>query len=337
MKRLIFYILLSLSVVCTAQKLKVTSFKIQPDDLTARHQPRVDTDGQLGALLKICVLDKITKVEGTVLGDIVDNGVEKWVYVTDRTKKIRLHFENHFPLMIVFDDYNYASAQEKTVYEVLLEEETGASAPATATNPAPSTVSTPAPVAASPSTAEILEEGKKAYNSKNYAKALELFRKIDGDKEAQYYIGVMYAIGYGVTKDYQEALKWYRKAAEQGFAEAMCNLGVTYQNGDGVAKDYKEAVKWYRKAAEQGNARAPYNLGVMYYYGLGVTQDYQEAVKWYRKAAELGNASAQYNLGIMYENGYGVTKDQQEAVKWYRKAAEQGNENAKDALKRLGY
>ena len=59
-----------------------------------------------------------------------------------------------------------------------------------------------------------------------------------------------------------EAVKWYRKAAEQNFAEAQYNLGVCYDNGQGVAKDYAEAVKWYRKAAEQNHAQAQYNLGV---------------------------------------------------------------------------
>ena len=54
-------------------------------------------------------------------------------------------------------------------------------------------------------------------------------------------------------KDYEEAVKWYRKAAEQNYADAQVNLGVCYMEGQGVGKDYVEAVKWYRKAAEQGN------------------------------------------------------------------------------------
>ena len=32
-------------------------------------------------------------------------------------------------------------------------------------------------------------------------------------------------------------MKWYRKAAEQNYAEAQYNLGVCYYNGQGVAKD----------------------------------------------------------------------------------------------------
>ena len=47
-----------------------------------------------------------------------------------------------------------------------------------------------------------------------------------------------------------------------------------------------EAVKWYRRVAEQGNARAQYNLGICYERGEGVEKDMTEAVKWYRKAEE---------------------------------------------------
>ena len=49
-----------------------------------------------------------------------------------------------------------------------------------------------------------------------------------------------------------EAIKWYRKAADHGFAEAQYNIGVMYANGTGVPENDALAVKWYRKAAEQG-------------------------------------------------------------------------------------
>ena len=45
-----------------------------------------------------------------------------------------------------------------------------------------------------------------------------------------------------------------------------------YDNGRGVPQDDTEAVKWYRKAAEQGHAEAQNNLGVMYLNGRGVPQ-----------------------------------------------------------------
>lgn len=51
-------------------------------------------------------------------------------------------------------------------------------------------------------------------------------------------------------------------------------------------KDCAEAVKWYRKAAEDGNTDGMDMLGDMYHYGEDAKQSYLEALKWYRKAAE---------------------------------------------------
>ena len=120
----------------------------------------------------------------------------------------------------------------------------------------------------------------------------------------------------------QKAYDFSIRPAEKGNRECQTIVGYFWrQKGD-----YSEAVKWYRKAAEQGYGPALTNLGWMYKKGYGVSKDYSEAVKWYRKAAEQGNARGQTNLGWMYENGYGVSKDYSEAVKWYRKAAEQGAE-----------
>ncbi|MEI6709304.1 MAG: tetratricopeptide repeat protein, partial [Methylococcales bacterium] len=65
-----------------------------------------------------------------------------------------------------------------------------------------------------------------------------------------------------------------------------------YMDGAGVAQDYNQAVFWFNKAAEQGDADGQYQLGFMYYYGKGVTQDYNQAVILFRKAAQQGNANA---------------------------------------------
>jgi len=148
------------------------------------------------------------------------------------------------------------------------------------------------------------------------------------DTATQYELGNMHYYGRGVVRDYSEAAKWYRKAAEQGHANAQNNLGLMYRKGQGVTQDYAEAVKWFRKATEQRDATAQFNLGWMYEYGAGVTKDDVEAVKWYRKAAEQGHSEAQFNLGYVYEHGRrGITQDYAEAVKWYRKTAEQGNKS----------
>ena len=86
----------------------------------------------------------------------------------------------------------------------------------------------------------------------------------------------------------EKAVKWYRAAAEQGYARAQLNLGVCYENGTGVEKDAKEALKWYYIAAEQWNAEAWYNLGRCYSNGIGVKRDRKNAKKWSRRAANHG-------------------------------------------------
>ena len=173
-----------------------------------------------------------------------------------------------------------------------------------------------------------IQQAEKARRTREEAER----RKRESDKGYQFERGLQY---YN-KRNYTEAVKWWRKSAEQGHASAQNNLGECYYYGQGVAQDYAKAAKWYRKAAEQGRASAQYNLGWCYYNGRGVAQDYAEAVKWYRKAAEQGHAAAQYNLGWCYDKGKGVAQNQSEAIKWYRKAADQGDTDAKEALERLG-
>ena len=85
-------------------------------------------------------------------------------------------------------------------------------------------------------------------------------------------------------------MKWYRLAADQGFAVAQSNLGFMYAEGQGVPQDYVEAVKCYRLAADQGLADAQFSLGLRYAQGQGVPQDYVEAYAWFSLAAAGGFA-----------------------------------------------
>ena len=94
-----------------------------------------------------------------------------------------------------------------------------------------------------------------------------------------------YASGKGVPNDYVEAAKWYRLAAEQGYAGAQFALGYIYEGGRDLPKDYVEAAKWYRLAAEQGDVDAQCFMGVMYGTGKGVPKDDVEAYKWFNLAA----------------------------------------------------
>ena len=78
--------------------------------------------------------------------------------------------------------------------------------------------------------------------------------------EVQYWLGYCYNYGTGVERDEAEAVKWYRKAAEQGYAEAQYRLGECYENGVGVTESLQEAKQWYQKAAQQGETLSELKL-----------------------------------------------------------------------------
>jgi uncharacterized protein len=149
-----------------------------------------------------------------------------------------------------------------------------------------------------------------------------------GNAEAQLMLGLAYGDGKGVTKNTDEAVKWYRKSAEQGNARAQLMLGAAYYWGVGTPKNMADAVKWYRKSAEQGLAKSQYILGILYDSGEGVPKNLVEAVKWYRKAAEQGDVEAQLSLGNAYALGEGVPKDDIEALAWLKIAAATGSQEA---------
>lgn len=101
-------------------------------------------------------------------------------------------------------------------------------------------------------------------------------------------------VGWAAYKDgnLEAALKEWRPLAEQGDANAQYSLGVMYANGRGVPQDYAEALKWYRLAAEQGDVNAQNNLGVIHQYGQGVPQDYVSAHIWYNLASANGHENS---------------------------------------------
>ena len=98
----------------------------------------------------------------------------------------------------------------------------------------------------------------------------------------------MYHYARGVPQDYAEAVKWYRKAAEQSLAEAQYNIGYHYTSmPKACSQDYAKAVKWYPQGGRpEPEAEAlKITSGNMYRpWPKACSQDYAEAVKWFRKA-----------------------------------------------------
>src|ERR1041385_6061214 len=115
--------------------------------------------------------------------------------------------------------------------------------------------------------------------------------------------------------------KWFRRGTQQ-----------TEPGAEPVgASGSDDAVKWFRKAAEKGTSWGQYNLGVSYARGVGLPQDYSQAIEWFSRAAAQGEPMSQYSLGQMYDKGLGVAPDPVEAYKWYQLAATHGMPDAEKA------
>ncbi|HVS88791.1 MAG TPA: tetratricopeptide repeat protein [Candidatus Acidoferrum sp.] len=117
-----------------------------------------------------------------------------------------------------------------------------------------------------------------------------------GDRGAQFWLGIAYEQGWFGKTDFQEALKWLRKAAAHGNPDAQNSLGQMYEEGEGVKENYVLAAKWYRKAADHlpdlgGAGQGRNNLGLLYLDGLGVQKNYVQAYMWFRLANDDTNLS----------------------------------------------
>ncbi len=155
-----------------------------------------------------------------------------------------------------------------------------------------------------------------------------------GDREAQYYLGLLTSTGDGVPKDEAAAVNWLLAAAEQDHVEAQYLLSRAYSRGAGVAENPEKTLQWLTRAAENGHPDAQLSLANAYDSGQGTEANPAEALRWYRRSAEAGNVLAQRMLGTKYMRGDGVEMNITEALRWLQPAAQAGDPGA---MSNLGY
>lgn len=112
----------------------------------------------------------------------------------------------------------------------------------------------------------------------------------------------------------EDAVMYYRKAAEQGSADAMFGLGSMYASGEGIAQDQAQARKWITDAAKLGNKNAIMRLSHSHIRGgLGLddaTRSGPEALVWIKRAADLDDMISLEALAAAYRTGnYGLAAD----------------------------
>ena len=164
-------------------------------------------------------------------------------------------------------------------------------------------------------------------------------------------------------RKYDEAIKWYRRAAAKGFRPSEMNLAQMYEKGIGVtqdtaearsryrrlaglgdnearyraaklaadAKDYPEALKLYERGVRDEDWRSILDLGELHEHGRGVPRDVGRAVALYERVAHQ-SAWARFKLGVIFLQGDAIPRDYAKAGQWLRRSADDGNAGARNNL-----
>ncbi len=125
------------------------------------------------------------------------------------------------------------------------------------------------------------------------AKAASLYRTAiaQGDAFGRWRMGVMIDEGAAPGSS-EQAVAMFREAAAQKSAGATASLGVMYATGRGVARDYEAAMRYYQAAARMGSAHGIEGIGVLYANGQGVERNMGEALAHWMVAAAAGDEDA---------------------------------------------
>lgn len=125
------------------------------------------------------------------------------------------------------------------------------------------------------------------------AKAASLYRTAiaKGDAFGKWRMGVMIDQGRA-SGSASQAVALFREAAAAKSPGAMASLGMMYATGRGVERDYDAAMRYYQAAARMGSAHGLEGIGVLYANGQGVERNMAEALAYWMTAAAAGDQDA---------------------------------------------
>ena len=117
-----------------------------------------------------------------------------------------------------------------------------------------------------------------------------------GDHYSEFQLGRFYRAGYLGAPDYPEALAWFERAANAGYAPADAQIAEMYEAGQGVVADTSQARNHYERAASFGVSGAIQKMGELYRDGRGVPTDLVTASTWFIIGSEMGIQSSKDSL-----------------------------------------
>lgn len=160
-------------------------------------------------------------------------------------------------------------------------------------------------------------------DGRDFQEALRFYRQAaeSGDSEAQYFLGRFLVMKNLLKRERSHVIRWWDSSLEKGLSAATTDEF----DEEGHKNERAEALRWLNESGEEGNCDALRLLSSMYHRGLLVLADSQKAVELLMRAANMDDAMAQGLLGVIYFEGVGVEKDDKEAIAWLELSSEAGN------------
>ncbi len=181
---------------------------------------------------------------------------------------------------------------------------------------------------------QFFDIAETSYDLKKYEEAVKYYEKAAkmNHARAQNALGVCYDQGLGVEKDYNKAFYWIQKSYNNGCKDSYGNIAYYYKEGKGTEVNYVKSFEAYMKASVYENPKAYYEIGLFYEEGKGIEKNLEKAYEYYTRAKEKGHIAAIYKIGTFYEQGYVVSKNEEKAYELFQEAADLNNPLAQEKI-----
>lgn len=182
-------------------------------------------------------------------------------------------------------------------------------------------------------------KGGDAEGAYRYAEFLKTFP--NRSEERLYWLAASESKGYSLAAygmgkifeekgNYNDALRFYVKAAQNKIPEACFDCARFYEEGLGCSSDATFAFNYYEEAYRLGVKAASFPLAKTYFEGKKVTKNLETAKKLLSVAIATEIPQALTYAGKISEHGrYGYRLDETLAADYYRRAAELGDAEGK--------
>lgn len=131
----------------------------------------------------------------------------------------------------------------------------------------------------------------------------------------------------------ENILKFQQKLAKKGDPFAQYKLGLIYESGFGVEVDFDEALKWYKKASLKKNKAATRRINYIDILRNGYKPSEDgEWLKQLKADVKSNDGEAALLLGVLYKNGTAVKKNLNLSHKYLKKAVIRDVSGAEDEL-----